>query len=548
MASKKTNNKRHPGANNKIRLTMLEAVVKATRIGLWDITIAEGSPIHPDNVFIWSDEFRHMLGFSSTKDFPNTFDAWASRLHPDDYDDAFKAVSEHLDDKTDKTPYDVEYRLQKRDGSYGYFRACGHAIRDKHGTAIRVAGAIMDITETKNILQTTEEQRQSAVAASEAKSAFLSNMSHEIRTPINMIIGMTSIGKTAPDSEKKDYAFDKIENASRHLLGVINDILDMSKIEANKLVLSPVSFEFEKMLNNVVGIFESEIDNRRQKLHISVSKNIPRLLIGDDQRLSQVIANLLSNAVKFTPEGGQITLKAMLLSSKEDVCRLKISVSDTGIGITEDQKDNLFESFTQAKAGISRTFGGTGLGLSISKRIVDLMDGSIRADSKYGKGSTFTFTVALLRGSPSSDACAGKLSGKMVADDLLRTDFSGHTILVVEDIDINREIMHSMLSSFNLTVEYAENGAAAIDLFTESPDKYDVIFMDIHMPVMDGLSATRRIRELDIPNASSVPIIAMTANVFREDIDECLKAGMNSHIGKPINADDVVMKLNYYLT
>ena len=559
---------------NELQLTKLNAVVNATKIGLWDVTIINNDPMNPGNDFTWSDEFRYMLGYSNETDFPNTFDSWNDRLHPDEREDAHKAIYKHLLDRTGKTPYDVEYRMLCKNGEYAYFHACGKAIRDKNGNAIRVAGAVMDITESKKVLLNTEKQRMEAEEANKAKTVFLSNMSHEIRTPLNAIIGMTTIGKMAPEINKKDDAFYKIEGASKHLLGVINDILDMSKIEANKLELSPVSFEFEKMLQKAADIVNPRINEKRQKFKINIGKDIPEVLIGDDQRLTQVITNLLSNAVKFTPDEGFINLDSRLVSEKSSMCRLEISVSDTGIGITEKQKKYLFESFEQADARTSRNFGGTGLGLSISKRIAELMDGDISVESEIGKGSKFIVSVLLKRDTNIENKSNKKdfidKNGSVV-------DFSGKIVLLAEDIEINREIVSTLLEPTNLTIECAENGEAAVRMFSESPNKYNLIFMDIQMPKMDGYEATRTIRtfeanqrkilaekskendtagltEGETENQSStgglrkeIPIIAMTANVFREDVEKCFKAGMNGHIRKPIDFNEMIDILRQFI-
>jgi len=548
---------------NEMQLAKLNAVVNATKIGLWDVSIVDNDPVNPENVFTWSDEFRYMLGYSSIEDFPNTFDSWNDRLHPDEREAAHKAVYDHILDKSGNTPYDVEYRMLCKNGEYAYLRACGEAIRDKNGNVLRVAGAVMDITESKKVLLDTEKKRNEAEEANKAKTIFLSNMSHEIRTPLNAIIGMTTIGIMSQEIDKKDNAFNKIEGASKHLLGVINDILDMSKIEANKLELSPVNFDFKETLQKVIDIIQPRIDEKRQKLQINIDNDIPEILIGDDQRLSQIITNLLSNAVKFTPEEGSIHLDSWLVSEKNNMCRLIVSVTDTGIGIKDEQKARLFESFEQADARIARNFGGTGLGLSISKRIVELMDGDICVDSDLGKGSTFVFNVLLKRGDPIDRKESDK---KLSAKDVHTVDFSGKTVLLVEDIEINREIVITLLEATRLTIISAENGAVAVRLFTESPGKYDLIFMDIQMPEMDGYEATRIIRAFEAEqNAKNdagseiesqpaggntqrqIPIIAMTANVFREDVEKCLESGMNAHIRKPIDFDEMIVLLRQYL-
>jgi CheY-like chemotaxis protein len=381
-----------------------------------------------------------------------------------------------------------------------------------------------------------------AVKASKAKGDFLSNMSHEIRTPMNAIIGMTAIAKSAHDAEKKDYALEKIEEASTHLLGVINDILDMSKIEADKLELSPSEFDFEKMVKKVVNVVGFRVEEKGQHLHVTIDKAIPRELICDDQRLAQVMTNLISNAVKFTPDGGSIFLSARLLKDDGGVCTIRTDVTDTGIGITEEQQSRLFTSFEQAESDTTRKFGGTGLGLAISKRLVEMMGGAIWIESELGKGATFAFTIQARRGVKKCEI------PDLAAEDDTETDnFEEYRILLAEDIDINREIVQVLLEPTNVLIDFAENGLEALRLFSADPDRYDMIFMDVQMPDMDGYEATRRIRVLDNFKAKTIPIVAMTANVFREDINKCLEAGMDDHLGKPFDAGDMLAKLRKYL-
>jgi CheY-like chemotaxis protein len=328
-----------------------------------------------------------------------------------------------------------------------------------------------------------------------------------------------------------------------HLLGLINDILDMSKIEANKLELSPVSFDFEKTLQKAVNVVNFRVDEKRQNFAVYIDKNIPRTLIGDDQRLTQVITNLLGNAVKFTPESGSIRLGARLLGEEEGVCTLQIEVADTGIGISEEQRSRLFVSFEQAEKNTTRKFGGTGLGLAISKRIVEMMGGGIWVESELGKGSTFAFTVRMER---SADECRDFPAEEARPEEA--GVFRGCRLLLAEDMEINREIVLSLLDTTALEIDCAENGAEAVKLYSDAPDRYNVIFMDVLMPEMDGYEATRRIRALDAPEAKKVPIVAMTANVFREDVEKCFEAGMNDHLGKPLDFDEVLSKLRKYLS
>ena len=424
-------------------------------------------------------------------------------------------------------------------------------------TASTIAGVIM-----RSIYNTMlNEALDKATIASKAKSEFLSNMSHEIRTPLNAIIGMTEIAKKAGDLDRKNYALNKIENASTHLLGIINDVLEISKIEANKLELSFVEFNFDKVINKMLSVMSHRMDEKNQKLSVHIEKSIPEFLTGDDQRLAQVVTNLMGNAIKFTPNGGSIRFDARLMDIKNGYCTLLISVSDTGIGISQEHKNRLFQSFQQAEASTVRKYGGTGLGLAISKSIVEMMGGEIWVESEVNKGSTFAFTIRVKLGEGKKDT-----DSKNPADENSRFVFTGRNILLVEDVEINREIVMTILEPLQLKIDCAENGKKAVKLFCDNPSKYEMIFMDVQMPEMDGYEATRKIREfereLDMNNSTEderrkrllagnprkrTPIIAMTANVFKEDIEKCLLAGMDDHIGKPLDFEIVIEKLRSYL-
>jgi signal transduction histidine kinase len=412
--------------------------------------------------------------------------------------------------------------------------------------------------------------KQRAEQANAAKSSFLANMSHEIRTPLNAIIGMTTIAKGTLDNARRNDCLEKIEEASVHLLGVINDILDMSRIEADKFELSRREFDFAKMLRKVVGAHEFSAAGRKQSLTVTVEPDVPALIISDEQRLAQVVTKLLSNAIKFTPEGGSIAVAVRKIADdysvipekylaaafpdrrpdEEEVgivpqCTLEIRVSDSGIGIASEHQENLFQSFQQVDGSISRKFGGAGLGLAIAKRIVEMMHGSIRLESEAGKGATFIVVIQaeLPPREPPQAEPSRTAEETAEAPDI----FAGRRILLAEDVEINREIVTAILEPLGLTIDGAEDGKAACDKFSASPDAYDLIFMDIHMPGMDGYESTRRIRALSHPRAKTVPIIAMTANVFKEDIERCLASGMNDHVGKPVDFDEVVMLLKKYL-
>jgi signal transduction histidine kinase/PAS domain-containing protein len=444
-----------------------------------------------------------------------------------------KSVFEWMHQLPDGTPIPAEITL----------------VRTSYGGNYVVASYMRDLREHKKMMQDIrasaselEAALEKAQAANRAKSNFLSNMSHEMRTPMNAIIGMTSIGKSASDIEKKDYAFEKIENASTHLLGVINDVLDMSKIEAGKFDLSCDEFNFDKLLQKTINVVNFRVDEKHQNLMVTTDQRIPVNLNGDDQRLAQVITNLLTNAIKFTPENGSIFLDARLLMEENGICNIQIDVKDTGIGISEEQQSRLFSSFEQAESSTSRKFGGTGLGLAISKHIVELMGGEIWLNSKPGMGSTFSFTVLLKRGKteektesqPHKEASEQPIS------------FKGRRILLAEDVEINREIVQALLEPTEIGIDCAVNGKEAVQMFSRKPKGYDLIFMDMQMPEMDGLEATHQIRSIE-GQQKRIPIIAMTANVFKEDIEKCLAVGMNDHIGKPLDFNEVMEKLKFYL-
>jgi signal transduction histidine kinase/CheY-like chemotaxis protein len=387
-----------------------------------------------------------------------------------------------------------------------------------------------------------ENARIQAEQNSQAKSDFLAQMSHEIRTPMNAIIGMTAVYKTTNDPARKENCVDKISEASTHLLGVINDVLDMSKIEANKLELSYGCCDFKSIIDRSVGIIMYKADERKLRLSVSVDETIPKRIVTDDQRLAQVITNLLSNAVKFTPEGGSVSLEARKLSGDEKSIVIRFAVTDTGIGMTKQEQARLFTAFNQADSSISRRYGGTGLGLTISKRIVEMMQGDMRVESEPGKGSCFIFEINAEKAEDDAP-CAAMPAPNLQSDE--PASFVGKRLLLVEDVEVNREILIALLEDTGIEIHCAEDGLIALNMFLSG--HYDLIFMDVEMPNMNGYEATRRIRASGVPTAESIPIIAMTASVFREDIERCLASGMNSHLGKPIDIDEVIARLKEYL-
>ncbi|MDR0497911.1 MAG: response regulator [Treponema sp.] len=385
------------------------------------------------------------------------------------------------------------------------------------------------------------KEKELAEQGNKSKSDFLSRMSHEMRTPMNAIIGMTGIGQKAQDIERKNYCLEKIGSASTHLLGVINDILDMSKIEANKLELSFTDFNLEKMFSKISTIVSFQMEEKKLQYILSVDKDVPQNIKSDEQRLSQVITNLLSNAVKFTPIGGSISLFVRKLGEENGNCTLEFEVKDTGIGISEEHQSHLFKPFEQADGSITRKYGGTGLGLAISKRIVEMLNGAIRIESVVGQGTSFIFDINVEIIHAPDEKPADIDDNKKFHDGC----FANIRILIAEDIEINREIVAALLEFSGISIDFADNGNVAYSLFNSNPS-YGMIFMDIHMPELNGYDATKKIRHLDNQRAKTIPIIAMTADVFHEDVEKCMEAGMNGHIGKPLHIEDMLAMISKY--
>jgi len=403
--------------------------------------------------------------------------------------------------------------------------------------AMLIAAALFRNEITNDLIVAKDDAESNA----RAKGSFLANMSHEIRTPMNAIIGMTTIAKNSNSPEKISECLAEISVASTHLLGVINDILDVSKIEAEKFELASDEFIFMDTIKKVCTITADSIKRKNQFFVLECAPNIPKWLIGDDLRFSQVITNFMSNAIKFTPDGGEIRLEARCAADLGDEVELVLAVTDTGIGISPEQQQNLFTAFEQADRSTSRKYGGTGLGLVISKNIVEQMGGTVNVTSELGNGSRFEFNAFLKKGSEE------ELAAEMAPAQQEVFDFSGKCVLLVEDVAINREIIISLLEDTHIEIDCAENGEMGVEMFFANPDKYDMIFMDIQMPLMDGFDATRAIRATDVPEAKTVPIVAMTANAFKEDVEKCRECGMDDHIAKPIDFDLLLTKICKYI-
>ncbi|MDR3231131.1 MAG: response regulator [Synergistaceae bacterium] len=372
-----------------------------------------------------------------------------------------------------------------------------------------------------------------ARAGVRAKSRFLSSLSHEIRTPMNAIIGMTQIASHSEKPEELKKCVSQIDISSRHLLGLLNDVLDMSKIDEGKLVLENSPFVLGPILENIIGGLRSIAVNKGLDLMLDANGTENLALSGDSMRLSQVLINFISNALKFT-ESGCVTLDARAVSQDSEKILMQFAVTDTGIGMSEEAVSRIFSPFEQADASMSRKYGGTGLGLSISSSIVKLMESEIHVESAPGEGSRFSFQAWF-------DLDKKAAAAEDSVEEEWAQKFSGAHIMIVDDVQINREIIMAFLDDTGAACECASNGQEAVDMFAASEENYyGLILMDVQMPVLDGCDAARRIRAMERRDAKTVTIIALTANVLKEDLQEAIAAGMNGYAGKPVEYSTIM--------
>ena len=621
----------------------------------------------------WSDEFRRMLGYQSVEDFPDVLESWSNLLHPDDRERVLKAYNETISDYTGQKTYDVEYRLRTKNRGYRWYRAVGKPTRRPDGTPITYVGVFLDITEQKEMMRELAEQRESlsvaleeANKANKAKTAFLSNMSHEIRTPMNAIIGLDRIALNDPGiSETTREHLEKMGISAQHLLSIINDILDMSRVESGHMVVKNEEFSLAKLLTQVNTIISGQCRDKGLAYECRVNGPVCDYYIGDDMKLRQVMINILGNAVKFTPSGGTVTFVVESVARFNGKSTLRFIISDTGIGMSQEFLPKLFDAFSQEDSSRASRYGSTGLGMAITKNIIELMNGTVSVESEKNKGTTFTVTVTLTDCDHQNDGeaenvlhthelcvlvidddpiacehaqlvlgqvgvnCEKALSGAeglqmvkvryarrepynlilmdlrmpdmdglettrqiraavgnetpviiltsyswdeiveeareagvdtfvakplfsgVVLDEFRKafekkntklvqetTDLKGRRVLLAEDVAVNAEIMMMVLSMREIQVDHAENGRIAVEMFAKHEEGYyDAILMDLRMPEMDGLEATRRIRAMNRSDAKSIPVIALTADAFDEDVQHSMQAGLNAHLCKPVEPD-----------
>ena len=621
----------------------------------------------------WSNEFRRMVGYHGTDDFPDVLESWSGLLHPDDKDRVLNEFNDTINDYTGQKIYDVEYRLLTKNRGYRWYRAVGKPTRRPDGSPISYIGVFIDVTERREMMQELAQQRESlrialeeANHANRAKTAFLSNMSHEIRTPMNAIIGLDRIALNDPGiSETTREYLEKIGLSAQHLLSIINDILDMSRIESGRMAVKNEEFSFAKTVAQVNTIISGQCRDKGIAYECRVNGTVDVYYIGDDVKLREVLINILGNAVKFTPPGGTVTFVVEAVARFSGKTTLRFVISDTGIGMSQDFLPRLFDAFSQEDSSRTSLYGSTGLGMAITKSFIELMNGTVSVESEKEKGTTFTVTVTLTDcahpgiGEAENTLHPGELCVLVIDDDpiacehaqlvlgqvgvncekalsgaeglqmvkvrkarqepynLILVDwrmpgmdgmettrqirvavgtetpviiltsynwdevmdeakaagvdtfvakplFAGtvldefreafkkksamrmretvdlrhRKVLLAEDVPVNAEIMMMVLSMREIEVEHAENGRIAVEMFGGHEEGYyDVILMDMRMPEMDGLEATRRIRAMNRSDAKSIPIVALTANAFDEDVRHSMQAGLNAHLSKPVDPD-----------
>jgi len=534
---------RKQNAQERLRL-----VVDASRDGLWDWDFGA------DRIFL-SDRLKEIIGITAPG---NTLPTQTARsfIHPDDRKRFYQLVEQSF---ADGNRCEMETRIVRADGSVGWVEVKAVASFDEEMAPHRIVCAVGDITKRREAEEQLRRARSEALEASEAKSKFVATVSHELRTPLNGIIGMLDLLSHASLNSDQQPLADTASDSARGLLAILDDLLDLSKLDANRLSLTPVEFDPHDIVQEVIHLFAPNAAQRDIGIFLEVDPEVPRTVIADKVRLRQIMSNLVGNAVKFT-ESGSVTVNVEQTDAGGGKQQLRCTVADTGIGIARDMQERLFEPYVQASGRIQERFGGTGLGLAICKQLAEHMGGQIGVDSTPGKGSTFWFTIDVQAGTaqrpeidrraaasevdPERDRSASEGAGvapQPAIDTPDRSDGKPH-LLIAEDNEVNQRVITAMVTKLGYTYDVVGDGAQAVEAARDTA--YDAILMDVQMPNIDGVMATRLIREEERDLDRHVPIIAITAHAMRGTREDYLAAGMSDFVPKPISVKTLALSLH----
>lgn len=523
-------------------LEAMDTLHKALQSGSW--TFSYDTDGNMSSVR-WSSAFRSLLGFDNEREFPDKWASWFDRIHPNDAKKIYTAYRQTLADETGEATYNMELRILTKNNEYHWFQAFGRILRREDGSPETFYGILMDINERKKTEEKLQEASLMAQKASAAKTDFLRRMSHDIRTPINGIRGMIEIANHIPDNpEKQQECREKIWKASGYLLSLVNNILDMNKLESGVVELVDEPFDLKEVLaeSNTVAEMQATEHGLTYNIDWDNSTLIHPFLRGSTTHLKQILQNIASNSIKYNKIGGRVTVSCQELSSDEKTATFCFLCEDTGVGMSEEFQRHAFDTFSQENRESHTSYSGTGLGLPIVKELVEKMGGEITFESKMGVGTTFYVTLSF------------EIDTDRKVDEVAETieetavDIEKVKVLLVEDNDMNMEIAKFLLEDRGAVVTSAENGQEALELFADAePGTFDIIMSDIMMPVMDGLEFTRNLRKMERADAKNIPIFAMSANAFLDDIKRSKNAGMNEHFVKPLEIDQIIKAVKKYM-
>lgn len=487
----------------------------------------------------WSDELFTI--YKRPKELGTSIQTWIESIHPDDQNRNEIAINDAL---SGKKTYNIDHRIICHDGQERVIHVEAELFHNHDKQPNRMIGVVQDITKQKAYEAELKKAKELAESMSRSKSNFLKTMSHELRTPMHGVLGMAELTLLTNLDKKQRQYVETIYNASHAMTRILNDILDITKIESNTLELEPTYFNLKKTIRSIIHLFSGSANTNEIALNCHIQENIPDLLAGDPNRLNQILSNLLGNAIKFT-EKGSVSLNVSLLKEEKETAYIRFDIIDTGIGIAEENLSYIFQMFTQEDSSSTRRYGGMGLGLTIVNNLVELMNGQITIASEVNQGTTFTVTIPFGLNKPLPKQAPFETTDNIYQP--RKRTVQDASILIVEDDQVNQKVVEGMLKNLGCNIDILPNGKAALTII---PDFcYDVILMDCRMPVMDGFETTRQIREMEeagtLPHRT--PIIALTANAMEDDKAKCLEAGMDDYLAKPVTLASLEKILNKYI-